>query len=745
MLVIASVGLGLWFVRQVGWLEPLELSAYDFGMRLRPSPPPETRLAIVGVREDDIQALGTWPVTDGVMAQLLEQIATAKPAAVGLDLYRDVPVGEGAPALAAAYQNLPGLSIIRRMADDFAEGVQPPPSLDTPQRSGFNNLVLDRDGRIRRQLLYWWANDPKTGERRRFSSLALVLAERYLAPFNIAMRPAGGSNPHALAWGATDLKPLGAGAGGYQHTDVESGYQILADFRGPSGTIPTLSFSEVLNGRFDRDRLRGRVVLVGAATESLKDYSYTAYSDRGQSSPEPMFGVELHAQFVSQLLDLAIGHRNPLRPSPEWLEWLAMALLPLVSGALCGWRPLSSLAAVGMVAGAIAIAAAVYGALLVGWWLPVVSPLLAWLSGGAVMTLYIARQQRELVRSKEFLSHIIDTIPDPIFVKDRDRRWIVLNRAFCDFIGRPLHELLERRAEDVLPSTVATAIYAQDLQTFATGETQESDSVLMGDREGDRVFTTKRSLHRDRAGNVFLVGVLRDVTLQRQMEAELKRTAAELRSHNEQLRISEDFLRYQATHDALTDLPNRKLLQERLTSAIAWTCDNQLMGALMFLDLDGFKGVNDTYGHHAGDLLLKDVAQRLSADLRSSDIVARLGGDEFAILLPAIPRRDIADRVAEKIVETVSRPYNLEGQTATVTTSIGIAFFPSDGTDPKVLLERADVAMFQAKRRGRNQFTIYSALESLATTSDRDGPASPTDGAPPPGRCDSGSPSPSSP
>ncbi|GAB4345693.1 MAG: hypothetical protein Fur0042_10530 [Cyanophyceae cyanobacterium] len=721
LLASGLLGLALVGARQLGWLESWELTAYDALMRSRPPQSAETRIVIVGVKESDIQSLGSWPIDDGTMAQLLRQIAAAQPAAIGLDFYRDVPIKGGAAQLEAAFREIPALVAIRRMGDGFSEGVLPPPVLDTERGAGFNNIVLDRDGLVRRHLLYWWANDPRTGTRRRFASLSLLLAQRYLEPLGIELRSRSATDAYGLRWGRAAIDPLPSGAGSYVQTQTEAGYQILADFRGPSGSIAEVSLWETLQGRVAPETFRGKVVLVGATTESLKDYTYTAYStlrsrDRVDATPDPVYGVELQAQFVSQLLDLALGARSPLWTLSDWLENLAIVAFALGGGALCRWRPLSWVALGGLVAGAGAIAAIAPGTLVgLGGWIPLVPPLLAWVGSGLLMTVQVAQQQQELARSKEFLNQVIDTIPDPVFVKDRDRRWIVLNRAFCEFIGYPLEALIDRRAEEVLPPALAAAIATQDLRTFATGEIQESESCLPNphDGSGDRIFITKRSLHRDRAGNLFLVGVLRDVTDQRHMEEELKRTAAELRSHNEQLRISEDFLRYQATHDLLTGLPNRQLLQERLTHALTWADDNQLYGAIMFLDLDGFKAVNDTYGHHAGDLLLKEVAQRLNADLRSSDTVARLGGDEFAILLPAIPRPEVADRVARKVVEAVSRPYQIEGQTMAVTTSIGIAFFPADGTDPKQLLERADMAMFQAKRQGRNRFLSYGCLGAM--------------------------------
>jgi diguanylate cyclase (GGDEF)-like protein len=130
----------------------------------------------------------------------------------------------------------------------------------------------------------------------------------------------------------------------------------------------------------------------------------------------------------------------------------------------------------------------------------------------------------------------------------------------------------------------------------------------------------------------------------------------------------------------------------------------------MFLDLDGFKQVNDTLGHDTGDQLLRVVAQRLTSSLRSSDIVSRLGGDEFTVILPGIPQLEYVAKVAEKILETLSQVFLLEGQNVFVTVSIGISIYPLDGEVEETLIKNADAAMYRAKQLGRNQYKFFNSL-----------------------------------
>jgi diguanylate cyclase (GGDEF)-like protein len=169
-------------------------------------------------------------------------------------------------------------------------------------------------------------------------------------------------------------------------------------------------------------------------------------------------------------------------------------------------------------------------------------------------------------------------------------------------------------------------------------------------------------------------------------------------------------LRYLAYHDALTGLANRKQFYERLSQSIDWAHKNNQLVGLMFLDLDGFKQVNDTLGHDTGDQLLRVVAQRLTSSLRSSDIVSRLGGDEFTVILPGIPQLEYVAKVAEKILETLSQVFLLEGQNVFVTVSIGISIYPLDGEVEETLIKNADAAMYRAKQLGRNQYKFFNSL-----------------------------------
>jgi len=174
-----------------------------------------------------------------------------------------------------------------------------------------------------------------------------------------------------------------------------------------------------------------------------------------------------------------------------------------------------------------------------------------------------------------------------------------------------------------------------------------------------------------------------------------------------QRKQSEDLIWRQANFDALTGLPNRRMFFDRLSQEIARATRGRQMFAVLFIDLDGFKQVNDALGHRAGDELLVEVSQRLACCIRKSDTLARLGGDEFIVILSSLKQQSSAERIADKILKAMNRPFNLGGKQAEVSASIGISMFPLHGLDGDSLISRADTAMYDAKEIGKNCWVIY--------------------------------------
>ncbi len=198
--------------------------------------------------------------------------------------------------------------------------------------------------------------------------------------------------------------------------------------------------------------------------------------------------------------------------------------------------------------------------------------------------------------------------------------------------------------------------------------------------------------------------------------AELQAANARLEGEISERKLAEGRARHLADHDALTGLPNRRILEDRLTQALALSYRNRKQTAAMFIDLDRFKTINDSLGHAVGDQLLREVAARLVNQLRVGDTVCRIGGDEFVVVLPEITRGGDAAQVAQKIIETLSDPIVLDGRGLTVTPSIGISVFPEDGSDAETLIRNADAAMYHAKEMGRSNYQFFTEQMNLAAS-----------------------------
>ena len=192
------------------------------------------------------------------------------------------------------------------------------------------------------------------------------------------------------------------------------------------------------------------------------------------------------------------------------------------------------------------------------------------------------------------------------------------------------------------------------------------------------------------------------------LSVEFNQMLAELQQRDTEKAEAESKLQQQATTDELTGLPNRRLLSDRLSQVLEMAKRDSRTLALLYLDLDGFKLVNDSLGHTVGDILLGQVSERLKSRIRRSDTLARLGGDEFTVILARLNSKDEAARVASSLLEVLAGPFLIEGHEITISASIGISIFPDNGTDTTELLQQADSAMYAAKRNGKNRVMYFT-------------------------------------
>jgi diguanylate cyclase (GGDEF)-like protein/PAS domain S-box-containing protein len=286
----------------------------------------------------------------------------------------------------------------------------------------------------------------------------------------------------------------------------------------------------------------------------------------------------------------------------------------------------------------------------------------------------------------------MDNSADMIVLIDRTTmRFVDVNETACRLLGYSREELLEMGPQDVLPVTREELERSYDkLIARPSGNT----GLLLSGMKSQYVCKDGTLLPFESTRHVLRSG---DTTI----------IAAISRDIRARLAIEEK-VAYMAQFDALTGLPNRNLFQDRLVQAMALAKRNHWPMAVLFIDLDRFKRVNDTLGHGAGDNLLKEAAERLRSCVRSSDTVGRLGGDEFAVILSELGKPGDAGLVAQKIIDIFKRPFDLEGKETYVTASVGVALYPADSDNAGSLVVNADAAMYRAKEQGRNNYQYFT-------------------------------------
>ncbi len=305
---------------------------------------------------------------------------------------------------------------------------------------------------------------------------------------------------------------------------------------------------------------------------------------------------------------------------------------------------------------------------------------------GSILLNVTRFQQEDKVQ--RLLSKVFESTAEGILVTDADANIVMVNQAFETISGHSFEEVRGHNAR-----LLKSGRHGQDFYEYmwtslrATGRWK---GEIWNRRKNGEIYLASLSISaiKNDAGEVTnYVGVFTDITARKKAEQRL---------------------RYLATHDSLTDLPNRDLFQDRLIRALVRAQRSRKLVAVLFMDLDGFKTVNDTYGHEKGDQLLQAVARRLSGCVRQSDTIARIGGDEFAGLIEDLPNLEGASIVAENILAALSRPFALNDHEFRVTASVGISIYPIDGTTAEVLLQKADAAMYRAKSGGKNRYQFQT-------------------------------------
>ncbi|NET59025.1 MAG: CHASE2 domain-containing protein [Symploca sp. SIO2E6] len=458
--------------RQLGFPEPLERSAYDRLLQLRPALPPDERLLVVEISEEDLQSLEEWPMTDKLMNQLLGQLEQYQPAVIGVDIFRDIPVPPGHHQLSNRLKNSDRIIPICSREQG---GGTPQPSIVPQDRIGLSDLPIDPNGIVRRGLLFDYNTTDGCTTHYSFS---FQLARRYLEQKGIQPETIKQDQQEYLKLGEVIFKPLLPHSGAYQKADT-GGYQILLNYRSSDSPGRKVTLTEVLNNQIDPSWVKDRIVLIGVSAPSLKDNFYTPYSF-AQKQIQQMPGVMIHGQLVSQILSTVLDNRPLFWFWPEWGEALW----------IWGWSFAGGfLVLVFRHPGKLVLAEGVAISLLLGisvglffWsgWIPVVAPSLGLITAGIGVLAYSA------YKTLQERSHFVD------LVKEQEDNIAMLSA------------LLQERNSTLIATEIATVLTAQteippdedSTVTWGDDQTGDSDTQLWSP-END-VKNPSRSLVRDK-------------------------------------------------------------------------------------------------------------------------------------------------------------------------------------------------------------------------------------------------------
>jgi adenylate cyclase len=388
-----------------GLLQSLEWATYDQYMRLRPAELPDRRIAIVGINDGDLKSIGQAIIPDRVYANLITKLKAHKPRAIGLDIYRDLPVEPGHSELVQVFNTTPNLVGIQKVAGDRrSETVAPPPALKAKGQVGANDIVLDADNTMRRGVI-----QIQDANNERVLGFGFYLAALYLNAQGI--QPEFVPESETWKFGSALFPPFRGNDGGYVHAD-DAGYQLLINYRGPLRTFETVSLSDVMADKLPANWGRDRIVMIGFISESSKDVFPTPYSSDWLRLPQRMPGVEIHANITSHLLSATLDGRNQINTWAEPVEWLWILLWAGV-GASFTWQMrqegkfTSKRIAATILAGALLLSST-FGLFWAGWWVPVVPPIIALVGSSVAIMGYVAHSAGRI--RKTFGRYLTDEI-----------------------------------------------------------------------------------------------------------------------------------------------------------------------------------------------------------------------------------------------------------------------------------------------------------------------------------------------
>ena len=322
---------------------------------------------------------------------------------------------------------------------------------------------------------------------------------------------------------------------------------------------------------------------------------------------------------------------------------------------------------------------------------------------------------KESLRETDTYLHVIlNSIGEPIFVKDAEFRFVLVNDAFCSIFGLTRSEIIGTTLAEKLPPSEVEHFFSIDRQVLSDGKEIICEVPLSPSGMKAKINLTRRNRFVDVKGNYFIVGIIHDITARKQLEREKndaneenEKKAAELVITNKELVAYRSKLERIAHYDVLTNMPNRVLLADRLSQAMIQSQRRNRLLAIAFIDLDGFKVVNDTHGHNVGDKLIVALSKRMNEALREGDTLARIGGDEFIAVMVDLHKVEDCQPLLERLLKAAADLVTLDDTILNISASIGVTFYPQDGLGAEQLMRHADQAMYVAKKAGKNRYHLF--------------------------------------
>lgn len=636
-------------------IKRMDLVLYDLLEPVFRKPAKPSVSVIVGIDEKTLAALGRWPWDRSIHARLIERLTEVEVAAIGVSiLFSEPSDGDEQLVNAIARSGRVVLAVAPRAPEQGLSGVleiRPTPALaDAAAALGHVDVELDADALARRTYLYAGTGGP------RWDALALASLK--------------------VASGAQQPTPIHPAASAWHRAG-----ELLLPHPDTLSTPDVLSYFDVLQDTRLASLLAGQTVFVGATARGLDAGLATPASPEGQ----PMAAVEFHARAYEALRSGNFYH------SASMALTLGLTLAFLLASAVV-FRRAGFRAATGL--GALVLVPLLVGGLglrLGQVWIPPANALIAFLIGYAGWFTSSLRQTRgSLLQARRDADATLRSIADAVITLDGETRVILSNPVAERLTGKSLAQALGKPVDGLL---MEFTDQASDILGLLNSCLESRQTLRLPDPV---VWHSPDARERALQVTVTPVG---------------ERSEGAVLAFNDVTDIlaATAQLRYEATHDALTGLPNRTLLYDRLQLALLKSCRQDEMVALLFVDLDRFKRINDSLGHYVGDAVLKTAADRLLASVRDGDTVSRWGGDEFIILMESLKDRSAVVSVAHRVLELIDTEFEIEGESGLILScSIGIALGPTDSMDAHTLLSMADKAMYRGKQSGGSRYNFYA-------------------------------------